>query len=223
MLNSKKEEDSFKKFLINDDIDFSWKRSSLIFTEDSKDIQKIVKFLPGIYFDNIKIIQNVRKKSKSLFLKKYASPRRLWLGLLYENELKSIFNKYRYLLRKKNEKIGLGIFSLQNISEETFLGQYSGIVKKRKRFLIKNSDYLLRYSIENVDDKEYVIDAKEYGNFSRFINHSQNPNVEIRTIVLDNIIYKTLFSIKKIKEKEELLLDYGSQYWRQIKFQPETL
>ena len=223
MFNPKKDTEDLKKFLINDDINFSWKQSSLIFTEDSKDIQKKVKFLPGIYFDNLKILQNVRKKSKSLLSKKYSSPRRLWLGLFYENELKSIFNKYRYVLRKKNEKIGFGIFSLQNILEETFLGQYSGIVKKRKRFLIKNNDYLLRYSVENIEDKEYVIDAKEYGNFSRFINHSQNPNVEIRTIVLDNIIYKTLFSIKKIKEKDELLIDYGSLYWKQIKLQPETL
>lgn len=63
----------------------------------------------------------------------------------------------------------------------------------------------------------YVCDAKFYGNFTRFINHSCEPNVVgIRTFTLhqdDRFPHIAFFTNREIKAGTELTLNYGDSYW----------
>ena len=66
-------------------------------------------------------------------------------------------------------------------------------------------------------EEYFICDAKFYGNFTRFINHSCEPNViGIRTFTThqDNRFpYISFFSNQDIQAGEELTLNYGDNYW----------
>lgn len=66
-------------------------------------------------------------------------------------------------------------------------------------------------------DNQFVCDAKFYGNFTRFINHSCEPNViGIRTFTVhhdERFPYISFFTNQEIKAGSELTLNYGDNYW----------
>lgn len=65
--------------------------------------------------------------------------------------------------------------------------------------------------------EQFVCDAKYYGNFTRFINHSCEPNVVgIRSFTKHQDVrfpYIAFFTNKLIKAQTELTLNYGDNYW----------
>lgn len=64
---------------------------------------------------------------------------------------------------------------------------------------------------------QYVCDAKQYGNFTRFINHSCDPNViGIKSYTTHHdtrFPYIAFFTIRQISANSELTLNYGDNYW----------
>lgn len=64
---------------------------------------------------------------------------------------------------------------------------------------------------------QFVCDAKYYGNFTRFINHSCEPNViGIRSFTKHQdarFPYIAFFTNKDIRAQTELTLNYGDNYW----------
>lgn len=63
----------------------------------------------------------------------------------------------------------------------------------------------------------FICDAKYFGNFTRFINHSCEPNViGIRTFTAhqdDRFPYISFFANRDIQAGEEVTLNYGDYYW----------
>jgi SET domain-containing protein len=74
----------------------------------------------------------------------------------------------------------------------------------------------MRYSFYEEDFK-YVIDATSGGNHTRFINHSNEPNVEIKSAIVKNLLRIIVIAIKPIKKEEQLLCHYGDEYWQDLK------
>jgi len=63
--------------------------------------------------------------------------------------------------------------------------------------------------IEN-DIKLTIIDAKNYSNQARFINHSCEPNLFVLPVRINNIVpHAALFALRDINEMEELSYDYN--------------
>lgn len=66
-------------------------------------------------------------------------------------------------------------------------------------------------------EDSFVCDAKYYGNFTRFINHSCEPNViGIRSFTKHHdsrFPYIAFFTNKEIPANNELTLNYGDNYW----------
>jgi histone-lysine N-methyltransferase SETMAR len=55
-----------------------------------------------------------------------------------------------------------------------------------------------------------VIDAKNYSNEARFINHSCEPNLFVLPVRINNIVpHAALFALRDINEMEELSYDYN--------------
>lgn len=69
----------------------------------------------------------------------------------------------------------------------------------------------------NPADNQFVCDAKYYGNFTRFINHSCEPNViGIRTFTVHQdtrFPYIAFFTNQDVPANSELTLNYGDNYW----------
>ena len=65
----------------------------------------------------------------------------------------------------------------------------------------------------HTQEKPYTLDACNYGNISRFVNHSCNPNSYIWSVWWDCIDESfpklAIFSRRSIRENEEITFDYS--------------
>lgn len=124
------------------------------------------------------------------------------------------YNNTKFILDIKPSNIkngGNGLFSLQNIPNETMIGYYIGDILSGNN---KVTDYSFEIS------KKYFIDAKEFPRcFIAMINDAKNSqfvnNCEFR--IIEKKIKKNnkicLYSIKDIKRYDELFASYGDEYW----------
>lgn len=84
-----------------------------------------------------------------------------------------------------SESIGHGIVALKEIENDSIIGEYTGIVSKHSKET--NSSYSCYYPSS---DGGYGINAIEYGNLIRFINHNQEqPNVKFQAYRIDGIYH----------------------------------
>ncbi|XP_026408960.1 histone-lysine N-methyltransferase, H3 lysine-9 specific SUVH5-like [Papaver somniferum] len=135
----------------------------------------------------------------------------------------------------KTKSKGWGVRSLNSIPSGSFICEYTGEVLSEKEadqrtgndeYLydlgrIKSSNQTLcddlqstSISEENVEDEEgLTIDARGYGNVSRFINHSCSPNVVAQNVLYDHddkrMPHIMLFSADNIPPLQELTYDYN--------------
>ena len=105
----------------------------------------------------------------------------------------------------------LGLRSKAILEPGQFICEYIGEVidKKeleRRKILYKNDE--CKYMFEISPDQ--CIDAKNFGNFGRFINHSCDPNaicVKVNTL---NEIRLAFFAVKVIEIGAEITFNYGN-------------
>ncbi|MBM3202001.1 MAG: SET domain-containing protein [Chlamydiae bacterium] len=109
--------------------------------------------------------------------------------------------------------IGFGVYALSTIAENSFIGEYTGVVRERHRRKDRLNDYVFGYVIGKYDTP-WVIDAKDQGNFTRFFNHSLQPNLTSKCMIIDGISHIIFFSNRKIEKGEQLTYDYGPYYWK---------
>lgn len=108
---------------------------------------------------------------------------------------------------------GFGLFALVGIPAGKFVIEYMGEVidkielDQRLKNYRDNNFYFLALG------QNKFIDAALYGNQSRFINHSCEPNLEMQKwAVYSNGVEQTrigLFSLRKINQGEELSMSYN--------------
>uniref|UniRef100_A0A4W5KCH0 Euchromatic histone-lysine N-methyltransferase 1b n=1 Tax=Hucho hucho TaxID=62062 RepID=A0A4W5KCH0_9TELE len=116
----------------------------------------------------------------------------------------------------RTSRMGWGVRALQEIPQGTFVCEYVGeIISDAEADVRENDSYLF-----NLDSKEgdvYCIDARFYGNISRFINHMCEPNLfpcRVFTAHQDlRFPHIAFFACKTIKAGEELGFDYGNHFW----------
>ena len=81
--------------------------------------------------------------------------------------------------------VGHGLFALKDLPKGQFIGEYLGIVQRSSRENC-NTAYSLSYPSS---DGKLEINAAEYGNIIRFVNHSQEPNGAFIRVLLDGMIH----------------------------------
>ncbi|TFK31605.1 hypothetical protein BDQ12DRAFT_618597 [Crucibulum laeve] len=129
--------------------------------------------------------------------------------------------KVHIKIMKTAEK-GWGVFAgPKKIPRGTFIGIYAGELITDAEGEIRGEKYdtFGRTYLLNIDPyylkeaaNEYVVDAYHVGNFTRFLNHSCDPNVRIFTVFVDegNIEkpYLTLFTVRDVEVDEEICFNY---------------
>lgn len=159
----------------------------------------------------------------------------------------------KYLVLKKLQgKLGFGIFlhpEADPIPKGRAIAPYSGKVYLAAQNEGENSDYTFALISDLVLTKEehlqwdpkrkyhprrvYSIDldAHKKGNFTRFINHSEKPNIEAQflripsnAIGLTPVPFELIYIAKKtIRPGEQLLVSYegdDKSYWGAMKIKP---
>ncbi|KAF2905274.1 hypothetical protein ILUMI_00894 [Ignelater luminosus] len=116
----------------------------------------------------------------------------------------------------KTETKGWGIRTLRNIAKGTYVCEYIGeVIADTEADRREDDSYI--FDLDNKDSESFCIDAKQYGNFTRFINHSCEPNlIPIRVFIEHHDLRFpriAFFANRDITAEEELSFDYGERFW----------
>lgn len=98
-----------------------------------------------------------------------------------------------------------------------YLGELIGFEEAELLYKIRSNlnepNYIMFLKESYLNDntiKTTIIDARNYSNIARFINHSCEPNLILLPVRIKNIIpHAALFAIRDINENEELSYDYN--------------
>eukprot|EP01039_Chlorochromonas_danica_P005233 gene5231-5766_t len=118
----------------------------------------------------------------------------------------------RYIGEVDGYDVGHGLFAEADIPCHAFIGEYVGVVETNSSFDANQQAYCCQYA--SCSGNMHV-NALEYGNLIRFINHSQQPNVELRVVQCHGLPHILCFAKQRIEMGSQLFLHYGESYWRQ--------
>ncbi|CAH1999344.1 unnamed protein product [Acanthoscelides obtectus] len=116
----------------------------------------------------------------------------------------------------KTEYKGWGVKTLRFIPKGSYVCEYIGEILTDVEANSRDEDDFL-FDLDNKDVDSYCVDAKRYGNFARFINHSCTPNLHPVKVFIDHQDLRfpriAFFALKDIAAEEELSFDYGHKFW----------
>jgi hypothetical protein len=188
-------------------------RKSTVLSESSCFRFEYVSYL---VFNSSHLFNRVVKKVKKYPLNSRISVERKWLGALYKPYLNGCFTP-RLSIQFIDSKMGHGLFAGQVFKAGEFIGEYTGEVKRSLFFKSLSNPYVGEYALGGRDPVRFVIDARNKGNYTRFINHSDCPNASAITVIAGGLLHVVLFAEKKIGLNEEITFDYGPNYWKKRK------
>lgn len=110
----------------------------------------------------------------------------------------------KYKLKVKRSKAGLGLFADEDIPATVRIIEYVGNVCPSTNE--KENKYIFNVS-SKID-----IDGSPRWNTARYINHSCEPNAESQ--VKKGHVW--IYSLREIKKGEEIMYDYGEDYFNKI-------
>ncbi|KAG9335680.1 hypothetical protein JZ751_004332 [Albula glossodonta] len=103
-----------------------------------------------------------------------------------------------------------------NKIEPPLIFEYVGELISDAEADVREDDSYL-FDLDNKDGEVYCIDARYYGNISRFINHLCDPNIiPVRVFMLHQDLRFpriAFFSSRDILMGQELGFDYGDRFW----------
>ncbi|KAG2583694.1 histone-lysine N-methyltransferase, H3 lysine-9 specific SUVH6-like [Panicum virgatum] len=133
----------------------------------------------------------------------------------------------------RTTKTGWGVRSLRSITSGSFICEHVGELYGKEADKRRNSDYLFDVGLNCGDgllstvsgpntssscsgimeDVGFTVDAAEYGNIGRFINHSCSPNLYAQNVIWDHddkrVPHIMFFAAETIPPLQELTYDYN--------------
>lgn len=193
---------------------FKIKKDSRTFLYTKNEFEKLmeIQYLPFLRFDSEKILKKVNKLCIKAGKDGLLTKENIWFGTYYEKEITShaIADVYVKWIDAIKE---FGLFANKDLAVRTFLGEYTGNVRKYRKIIDDKNSYLFEYSI-GYKKTPFTIDARERGSLIRFVNHSFKPNAEPLSVYLNGTFHIIFRSNKTIKKDEELTYNYGPNYWK---------
>ncbi|KAK6733356.1 hypothetical protein RB195_017228 [Necator americanus] len=111
---------------------------------------------------------------------------------------------------------GWAVRALRNIRKGAFIGEYTGeLLSDAETARPERTD---TYFFETrVGERLFTVDARLYGNFTRFINHSCRPNATVGMVVweaqLEQLNHICIFATENIPKGKEITISYGQSWW----------
>ena len=187
------------------------------------DFEKVfcVKYLSGLQYIDVKVQKKIEKRSLKVAAKGWISSHQKWLGHYYAQELSGKVS-LDLTIAWIDDRIGYGVWTNREIPSQTCIGEYAGILRKRYFFRRWSNLYCFDYNIGSGLGSGFVIDAQDCGNHTRFINHSDKPNLETISVYCNGVFNVIIYAKEKISSGEQICYDYGSEYWKK-RSQPRLL
>ncbi|KAJ8413850.1 hypothetical protein AAFF_G00064480 [Aldrovandia affinis] len=116
----------------------------------------------------------------------------------------------------RTRKTGWGVRAQQDIPRGAFVCEYVGEIISDAEADVRENDSFL-FSLDSKVGDVHCIDARFYGNISRFINHKCEPNltpIRVFTVHQDlRFPHVAFFACRHISAGDELGFDYGDHFW----------
>lgn len=112
-----------------------------------------------------------------------------------------------------NPQLGYGLFTAIDLSEKSFIGEYTGFIRRINKNDSKLNGYCFHYPTRFWSANYFVIDALQEGNLARFINHSSQPNLQPLWLVNRRVLHLVFIANQFIAKGSELTFNYGADYW----------
>ena len=171
-----------------------------------------IKYTSYLEFEHPDFLRWAAWKSQRELSKEKFRKMNRWILALHKKAILTPSYDHIYI-RHINSSLGYGVFSNHEISALTYIGEYTGVVKRKKPRATRFNDYVFGY-MTGPKDAPFIIDAKDKGSFTRFINHSDDPNLSSRWVVAGGVTRIIVFANQLISEGQQLTYDYGKYYWR---------
>lgn len=110
---------------------------------------------------------------------------------------------------------GVGIRALQPIEKDNPLGEYVGEIEHPRSK--KDPDGVYAFAITAPDDDQEMgkINARHYGNWTRYVNHSCDNNTAFTSFIIGSKQRVMVTTLRDVAIFEELTVHYGDKYWIQ--------
>jgi SET domain-containing protein len=172
-------------------------------------------FIPVLDFASFSVLQDIVERTKKMHRKGELMKEQLWLGSYFRKEVESLFFP-DVTIRWIDDFVGWGAFAARAFKKMEYIAEYSGKVRKRERRDKKNA-YCFEYTIASGIPTPYTIDAQDQGGIGRFLNHSDHPNLLSTLVTVESIEHVILVTDRTIEKGEQLVFDYGQDYWARRK------
>lgn len=167
-------------------------------------------FFAHLQFEDEKTFKRCQKRAARSRLES----RQKWLGSYYCKEIRQGFIPDVSIVWI-DDQLGYGVFANRSFPRSSFIGEYTGLVCKQRLFRKIKNHYVFDYSFRSgTSHSPYLIDAEKQGNHTRFINHSDTPNLETASVLCDGVMHIILYAIEEIPAGAQLCYDYGEEYWK---------
>ncbi len=181
---------------------------------DVHELEKLfdIHYLPHLDYQNWRVENDLKKQCERAFQNGRVGNLALWLGKFHGTAMDLALVPDITIIYV-NDNVGYGVITNKFIRKWDFVGEYTGVVRRR-RFIFPNlNDYCFMYPRHWISRKLYCIDSEREGNFTRFINHSDYPNLESVAVFKDGFFHIIFRAVQDILPGQELAYDYGDVYW----------
>lgn len=178
-----------------------------------------IEYLAHPIFETSRLLEDILRKTQRAKLSDEIPPEKIWMGVYFDKEIQSGIHP-PVAIQLVDQEVGYGVFAKKKIAPCGYVGEYTGIIQERKRKHLKEKVYCVRYTVWEAGRKNYVIDAEQKGNFTRFINHSSKPNLGLQSVYWRGVPRMIFIALKEIPEGAQLTFDYGALFWKECPQMP---
>lgn len=175
-----------------------------------------IRYITSLEFIKPSLYAKIIKKCARALKKKQLEESQKWLGFYYAQEISNP-PSLDLAISWRGDLLGYGVVTYQPITKQTFVGEYVGVVRKKRLFGELKNAYCFDYPILLQEEPIYVIDAALYGNYTRYINHKTEGNLNTICAFSGGVMHILLYANQNIPAGAELFYDYGENYWRHRK------
>ncbi len=177
-----------------------------------------VKYLPRLHYKTPQLRLDIARKTQRAHSKGRLDRKEQWLGHYYAKEIAQAYHP-DVTVAWIDESMGYGVWTNRDIPAFSYVGEYTGVVRRSYPFRDRDNYYCFDYFVVKTRwspyfGAPYLIDARDQSNFTRYINHSDEPNLEPVTAFYDGLPHIILCSKQPIPKGTQLCYDYGPNYWK---------
>lgn len=199
-----------------------WQQPHIHFSDpDKQETIAHLEYLSHPIFENYEVMKDVLIRTQKAKLDDEIPTEKVWMGIYYDAEIRKQLNP-SVTIRYIDKEVGFGAFAAQRIPSCAFVGEYTGVVEERKPCHLKDKYYCIRYPAWQMGKRKFVIDGEKKGNFTRFINHSNQPNLSLQSVFWKGMSRMIFIAISEISEGSQLTFDYGDIFWKECSQIPKS-